>query len=213
MGQRMDPEGLVSGPIYKFVWKKNSFERGSKFDFPRGTNIFGLTVADIRKQGTCDLVIVDDSERLTIRSADGKSSWTSKGFYGGTSNYYDTKKKEDPNHDPRAPAWRVYIPGRVLIRDLDGDGIKEIIINRNNRSTRFFERARNYTTGEIHSLTWQEGSLDTQWKTREIDGYISDFQVKDVDNDGNEELVVSVTDVGGPGGQNSTGNILFFELF
>jgi TolB-like protein len=214
MGQNMGSEGMAVGPIYKFIWKKNSFERGSTFDFPKETKIFGLTVADIRNQGTTDLVILGDSERLDILSMDGKSSWTSRARYGGTNNYYDTKKKKDPSDKfAEAPAWRVYIPGRVVIKDLDGDGLKEIIINKNSRSSRFLERGRSYETGEVYSLIWQEGSLDIDWKTREINGYISDFQIKDVDNDGNEELVVSVVDMGGTTGQKGTSNILFFKLF
>ena len=214
MGQRMGSDGLFSGPIYKFVWKKNSFERGSKFDFPKETKIVGLTMAEIRNQGTTDLVILGDSEQLTILSMDGKSSWTSRARYGGTNNYYDTKKKKDPGDKfADAPAWRVYIPGRVVIKDLDGDGLKEIIVNKNERSTRFLDRVRSYETGEIYSLIWQEGSLDTQWKTREINGYISDFQIKDVDNDGNEELVVSVADLGGTTARKGNSNILFFKLF
>jgi hypothetical protein len=67
--------------------------------------------------------------------------------------------------------------------------------------------------GEVYSLIWQEGYLDTQWKTREINGYISDFQVKDVDNDGDEELVVAVVDLGSITDRKVTSNILFFKLF
>jgi hypothetical protein len=214
MGQRMGSDGLYTGPIYRFLWKKNSFERGPKMDFPKGTTIFGLAVADIRKQGTFDAVVLEDSERLSILSMDGKFSWTSKVRYGGTNNYYETKKKKDLVYrGSEGPAWRVFIPGRVLARDLDGDGIEEIIINRNERSTRLLDRVRTYETGEIYSLIWQEGSLDNHWKTREINGCITDFQIRDVDNDGDQELVVAVVGLGGIGDQKGTSNILFFKLF
>jgi hypothetical protein len=66
--------------------------------------------------------------------------------------------------------------------------------------------------GEIYNLVWQEGYLETQWKTREINGYISDFQLKDVDNDGEEELVVAVVGYADISGS-TTSNILFFKLF
>jgi len=214
MGQRMGSDGLYSGRIYKFLWKKKSFERGPKMDFPKGAKIFGLSVGDIQKPGTLDAVILEDSERLSILSMDGKSSWTSRVLYGGTNNFYDTPKKKDPAFRPQeAPPWRVYIPGRIIMKDLDGDGIKEIIVNKNKRSTRFLDRERNYETGEIFSLVWQDGYLETDWKTREINGYISDFQVKDVDNDGDEELVVAVVQLGTLGDRKITSNILFFKLF
>ncbi len=214
MGQRMSSEGLVSGPIYRFIWKKKSFERGPKMDFPREARIFGLTVADLRSQGAFDNVILEDSERLNIVSADGKFSWRSRVLYGGTNNFYETKKKRDPAWGSGGgPDWRVYIPGRIIAKDLDGDGLKEVIINKNHRSSKLSDRVRSYEMGEIYSLVWQDGYLDTQWKTREINGYISDFQVKDVDNDGEEELVVAVVDLGTIAERKVTSNILFFKLF
>ena len=214
MGQRMSSEGLPSGPIYRFVWKKKSFERGPKMDFPRETKIFGLTVADLRSQGVFDNVILEDSEHLKIVSADEKFKWRSRVLYGGTNTFYDTKKKRDPAWGKQVgPDWRVYIPGRIIARDLDGDGLKEVIINKNHRSSRLTERSRYYEMGEIYSLVWQDDYLDMHWKTREINGYISDFQVKDVDNDGDEELVVAVVDLGTLTDRKVTSNILFFKLF
>lgn len=214
MGQRMGSDGLFSGAIYKFAWKKKSFEKGRKMPFPKGTNIFGLTVADIRTQGRFDLVLLEDSERLAILSADGKFSWMSRILYGGTNNFYDTTKKRDPIYGKEeGPAWRVYIPGRLIAKDLDGDGLREVIVNRNQRSSRLSERIRSFEAGEIYSLVWQEGSLETHWKTREINGYLPDFQIKDVDNDGEEELVVAAVNLGGALDRKVTSNILFFKLF
>jgi TolB-like protein len=214
MGQRMSSEGLISGPIYRFIWKKNSFERGPKMDLPKEAKIFGLTVADIRSQGTFDCVMLEDADRLNVVSADGKISWRSRVLYGGTNNFYETKKKRDPAWGKEVgPDWRVYIPGRIIAKDLDGDGLKEVIINKNHRSSRLSDRIRNYEMGEIYSLVWQEGYLDTHWKTREINGYISDFQLRDVDNDGDEELVVAVVDLGSITDRKVTSNILFFKLF
>jgi TolB-like protein len=214
MGQRMSSEGLVSGPIYRFVWKKKSFERGPKIKFPREVNIFGLTVIDLRSQGIFDNLILEDSERLRIVSADGKFSWRSRVLYGGTNNFYETKKKRDLAYGKEGgPDWRVYIPGRIVVKDLNGDGVKEVIVNKNYRSSRLTERIRDYEMGEIYSLVWQDGYLDTYWKTREINGYISDFQVADVDNDGDEELVVAVVNLGSITDRKVTSNILFFKLF
>jgi hypothetical protein len=110
--------------------------------------------------------------------------------------------------------WRVYIPGRVLVRDLDGDGLNEVIINKNDTSgTRLFEHIRSFDSGRIHDLVWEEDGLTLNWKTRETKGYISDFQVKDVDNDGEPELVVSVVDSGTATTRTGTSKIYFYKLF
>jgi TolB-like protein len=215
MGQNMGSEGIPAGPIYRFVWKKRSFEKGPKMDFPADTKIFGLTVADIRNKGTLDMLILEDSERLRILSKDGKFSWRSSAQFGGTNIYYETLKTREPAFTPRERiASRIYIPGRILIRDLDGSGTPQLIAYRNIPTGKLSKRTRSFETGEIYSLVWEEDNLITDWKTREINGYIADYQVKDVDNDGQEELVVGVCKPGGSGTDTKvTSNILFFKLF
>jgi len=216
MGQQMGSEGIFLGPIYKFVWKKKSFEKGPKMPFPKETKIFGLHMADIRGGGKPEIILLDDqSGLLKIVSQDGKELWRSSGRYGGTNNYYETlKKKVDAYRPQDSPPWRVYIPARILIKDLNGDGINEVIINKN-YSSGIFERLKTFESGEIYCLIWEEDNLVPQWKTKEIKGYISDYQLKDADNDGEEELVAAVINYTGSSllGSKGTSNILFFKIF
>jgi TolB-like protein len=227
MGQRMgdvvtDSDSAFSGPIYRFIWKKHSFNKGPKMPFPKGTTIFGLAMGDIRGKGTSDLIAIEDSGQLRIMSPDKdrndkKSSWTSGEDYGGTINFYDNEAKRKMWEATKALGttnWRVFIPGRILIRDLDGDGSNEVIVNKNISAIYdLVDKARTYKKGEIHDLVWDGGTLITNWKTKEIYGYISDFQIKDVDNDGNEEMVVSVMDLAKILDRQSESQILFFKLF
>lgn len=217
MGQKMGSDGLYSGPIYKFMWKKNSFEKGPKMPFPKETKIFSLALGNIQSKEKLNLIMLEDSERLRMVAPDGKDVWSSRQKYGGTINFYDTRKKFDPVYrygSQGAPAWRVYIPGRIVIKDLDGDGLHEVVISKNISSgTRVFDRVRSFDSGEIYHLVWEENTLTTNWKTKEIEGYISDFQIKDVDNDGEEELVVAVIDLGGVTTRKGTSKILFYKIF
>jgi TolB-like protein len=227
MGQRMgdvvtDSDSAFTGPIYRFVWKKNTFEKGPKMPFPKGTTIFGLAMGDVRGKGTSDLIAIEDSGQLRImspdkRKDDKKSSWTSGENYGGTINSYDNEAKRKMWEASRALGttnWRVYIPGRILIKDLDGDGSNEVIVNKNiSPGLAIADKARIFNKGEIHDLVWDGGTLITNWKTKEISGYISDFQIKDVDNDGKEEMVVSVMNLGKILDRRSESSILFFKLF
>ena len=219
MGQQRGSDGVYAGPIYKFVWKKNSFEKGPKMPFPRETKIFGLTVADIRGNGTPEILLLDgEPGPLRIVSQNGKELGKSSSYYGGTSNYYETLKKKGETLETFYPqefrTWRVYIPPRILIKDLNGDGQNEVIINKNNVSG-FVERLRIIESGEIDCLVWEQNNFVPQWKTQEIKGNISDYQLKDVDNDGEEELVAAVITYTGSTVFNPKGssNILFFKLF
>jgi TolB-like protein len=223
LGQRRGSDGVPVDPIYRMVWKKKSFEKGPKMNFPSETVIFGLTMADIRGKGKPEIIAFDRFDRLSIFSEDGKGQWRSRDRFGGTNNFYDTKKKADIAFRPGdAPPWRTFIPGRILIRDLYRDGTPpQIIVNKNEFSTRLSDKMRSYEKGEIQGLVWEEDDLMASWKTREIKGYIADYQVKDVENDGNEELVVAVAAPPGGGEDDITGilsrkersNIYFFKLY
>jgi TolB-like protein len=218
LGQRRGSDGLPVDPVYRMVWKKKSFEKGPKMPFPKGTGIFGVAAADIRGNGKTEFITVDKFDRLSILSEDGKIQWKSFDRFGGTDNYYDTKKKQYYDYRESWP-WRVYIPGRVLVKNLEGDGIPQIIVNKNEPTNRLFGRAKSYENGEIYCLTWDDGDLVTSWKTRPIRSYIADYQVKDVDNDGNEELVIAVVGtedtgegISGALSNKKISNIYFFKL-
>jgi TolB-like protein len=221
MGQRRGSEGIAVGPIYKFIWQKKSFEKGPKLPFPKETNIFGLALANIRDKDKSDFIVLDDLDRLRIvDQANGKYLWSSGDHFGGSNNFYDTWKKKDLDYRVgTAPVWRVYIPGRIVTKDLDGDGFYEVIINQNSSSgTKLFDRVRKFNKGVIYNLAWDDTALAPNWKTREINGYISDFQMKDVDNDGEEELVIAVVlppeeGVEGIFSKKSRSNIHFFKIF
>jgi len=217
MGQRMGTDSAFSGWIYRFVWKKNTFEKGPKMPFPKDTTIFGLAFGDIRSKGTPELMKIEETGRLRIMGPKGKSIWTSREYYGGTNNFFDNNAKKDIASGTEGllgSDWRVFIPGRILLKDLDGDGVREVIINRNTSLTsKIFDKIRFFEKGEIFSLFWDEGTFTTNWRTKEINGYVSDFQIKDVDNDGNEELVAAVMDLGKVTDRRTLGNILFFKLF
>ena len=219
LGQRRGSEGLPVDPVYRMVWKKKSFEKGPKMVLPKGTGIFGAATANIRGNGKSEIITLDKFDRLNILSEDGKIQWNSPDRFGGTDNFYETKKKKHDDFRDDSP-WRVYIPGRVLIKDLEGDGIPQIIVSRNEPTTRLFEKAKSYEKGEIHCLIWDQSELATSWKTRSFKGYIPDFQVKDVDNDGNEELVFAVVGpkdtgegISGLLSDKKISNIYFFKLF
>jgi TolB-like protein len=222
LGQKRGSEGLPVDPIYRMVWKGKSFEKGPKMPFPKETTVFSLAMADLRGKGKPEIITFDKFDRLNILSEDGKIQWKSGDKFGGTSNSYDTYRKTLNGFRPgNAPPWRVYIPGRILIRDLNGDGTPQVIVNKNEfTSGTLLDKVRSYEKGEIHDLIWEEDGLTTNWKTREISGYIADYQVRDVGNDGHEELVVAVVApisteeaIRGIFSRKSRSNILFFKLF
>lgn len=234
MGQRMGSEGIPVGAIYKMVWKKNSFERGPKIPIPEEkdlfsvqsgdtrkaeTKIFSIAMGDIRGIGKPDFIVLDQLEYLNVISEDGKKIWAGREHFGGTNNYYETKKKKvEPYRPQESPFFRVYIPGRVLVKDLNGDGIPEVIVNKNTfGGGTIVEKMKIYQKGEVYNLFWEENRLATDWKTREIKGYIADYQVKDVENRGEDELVVATVLIeegaSGAFSRKTQSCVYFFKLY
>ena len=51
---------------------------------------------------------------------------------------------------------------------------------------------KSYPSGEIHVLTWNGIALTELWRTRKIDGYISDYQLIPNPEKTGAELVVGI---------------------
>ena len=82
---------------------------------------------------------------------------------------------------------------RILIEDLDGDGRNEVIINRNKSMTGgWTERLKAFKDGRIAALLWNGLALEPVWESRKLSGAVSDYQIKDLDNDSRPDLVVGL---------------------
>jgi TolB-like protein len=215
MSQRMGTNALFTGPIYRMVWKKNTYETGPKMPFPSGTQIYSVGLGYFRNAKDLELVVLDDRDRLSIVGPNGRPLWTSSDHYGGTNISYDSRRKIDPADPKRRDGspGRVYIPPRILVRDFDGDGINELIVSKNHSSSyNIFDKIRTFDKAEVCELVWEQNSFVTNWKTRDVEGYMPDFQIKDVDNDGQEDLVAALTNPAPITARKDTSNILFFRL-
>jgi hypothetical protein len=213
MGQRMGTDGVLQGAIHQMVWKKNAFERGPKMKLPDDTKLFGMAMGRLRDPKEVDFVVLNKFDRLTLVAPDGKTIYTSRDHFGGTEIFYDTYAKREIVYRPAdTVTTRVFIQGRILVRDLDKDGLDEVIINKNESSLSVLERARSYDRGEIVNLVWDQANLAQNWTTAQLEGYITDYQIRDVDNDGEEELVVALVMPGGAFTGKATSVILFFKF-
>ncbi len=56
----------------------------------------------------------------------------------------------------------------------------------------FTERFKAYSDGKIVSLSWNGLSLNANWESQKLNGTLSDYQIKDLDNDGRPDLVVAM---------------------
>ena len=201
IGQKYSDTQGYFGAVQKLDWKDGKPQEVKIMDIPKGLNLYNFEMADLDRDGTADVIALDERDYLRIynKDKDGlwKELWKSGEFYGGSLNRLELGASSI-GHEA---GDFIDIKARIVYADLDGDGLGEIIISRNDPGAlgRYFIRTRSYDNGEIIDLTWEENSLEENWKTKKIDGYIADYVVNDIDNDGQKELVILVVLDGGTG--------------
>ena len=201
MGQKYSDTSGFFGQVQRFEWKDSKLQELSVFDLPKNLNLYSFEMTDFDKDGKVDIIALDERDYIRIYNKDSsgqwKQTWKSGDFYGGSLNRLELGATST-SHDA---SDFMDIKARILYADFDGDGIREIIISRNDPGTvgRYMKVVRSYDSSEIINLAWDGYNLEENWKTKKIDGYIADYAVNDTDNDGQKELVIAVVMEGGTG--------------
>ncbi len=207
VGQKIAVDRHPTGGIYPFVWKGKTFQPEKKPLTKKEIPVFSFNVGDLDGRGEASIVYVDYHDRLRVLNRDGGYRWESSDAYGGTDIFYSLGSRGSKPDEKR-----IYIPPRLLVRDLDGDGASEIIVSRNKFKLDMVERLRIYDRARLVDLAWRGMGLFENWGTPEISGYISDFQLKDIDGDGRDEIVITAVSKGILR-SGASSSLLVYELF
>jgi hypothetical protein len=197
LAQKTGVEEPFYGDIFRLEYQNGKYVVGQPMNFPSGSTIYGTTLpVDIDFDGRPEYVKIDDFNRLRVVSAGGDTEWSSGDYWGGVVNYYETREKVEAKErggDPDVENGEVFIAGRIFVTDLNHDGNYEVLVNKNiSKTMNLLPKFRVYETSEVYNLAWDGLNLSENWRSRLIDGYIADYQLKDVDSDGIDELVVAV---------------------
>ena len=198
LGQKGGFRDVFSGPVYVLGWDNVRYVSEEKQRLPNWVRIYGFTYGDVLNEGQDSVLAFRKNETLSILDKDGQEQWTSSETYGGSNVYLlspaemKEKKKEGRLTDPTAFKG-LYLQQRIFVTDLDQDQKNEVIVVKNQDVSRgLFHRYRKYVNGQFEALVWDNVGLRGKWKTRKFSGYISDYDVSDLDNDGTDELVFAV---------------------
>ena len=188
IGQRQTSADPFAGGCYRMFWENTRYEPGDPILFPKRNNLLGLTYGDILNNGTDQVVAYNDQDYIQIFAASGKPDWEEKESRGGSMLYFAL-----PPESPGDLEERRYLSSRLIIRDIDGDGRNELIaVNNVDVARRYLVKFRSYTHSSIEIFRWDGVGLSMVLKTSRITGYISDFAIGDIDNDGKDELAATV---------------------
>lgn len=209
MGQLRGVESAFTTPIHEIVWQNGAYREGRRMPVPVGLAVYGLTLDKLAPGGAETVIALNEDDYLCLyRPTDKPLSrvavfggseeflWKSDDVFGGSNTFVEPIVQTPAVEGDDVNKTR-YINQRILTCDTNNDGKREIIIVKNHSSAkRLFERVKLFTSAEVFNLEWDGMGMVENWRTRKITGYVADYQFKDMDNDGKNELVLAVVVTG-----------------
>ncbi len=202
LGQQM---GFQKKPfdteIYRFSWDGSTYVQGRRMKIPKGLSVYGIAIDKIFG-GANRVIALNDYDHLCVYEetekdlslvgvfgSRGDLLWQSDEVFGGSNNAIEDELYQGPDKEDA----KTYLNTRIITHDTNKDGKKEIIIVKNSSPTgRILEHVRIFTTSEIYNLSWDGLGMVENWRTRRTNGYVADYQFKDLDNDGQPEVVLAL---------------------
>jgi TolB-like protein len=201
LGQRRGLDKPFDTPIHEIVWEDGHYKEGKAMKIPVGLSVYGLTIDSLGTAAGEKIIALDDYDYLNIYEPTDKSLARLQVWGGSSERIW---KSDDPlggsntvienfNLPLDAEDKYTYINLRIVTFDTNKDGKKEIIIVKNlSSSGRVFKNIKLFTSSEVYNLEWDGLGMVENWKTRKISGYVADYQFKDIDNDGQNEVVLAI---------------------
>lgn len=206
LGQRMGFDKPFDTPIYEIIWEGGRYKEGRKMRIPQGLSVYGLTMDNLGS-GIDKILALDDYDYLCIYEQTDKPLsrvkvfggskeflWKSDEYFGGSNSYIEQIDNQTfGSSDKDTSEKTTYLNLRILTYDSNKDGKREIFLVRNSSPAgRVFRKVKIFTSSEIYNLEWDGLGLLENWKTRKISGSVADYQFKDIDNDGQNEIVMAL---------------------
>lgn len=203
MAQSLGMTDPFSSPIYEMTWKNGTYQTGKKMKIPDGLSVYSVSIINFTESGSDKVLAIDDGDYISIYSRTDKALsqvnafggspeylYRSDELFGGTNNVFDLTDRQLSDGVVKK---FYYVNLRTFTYDTNKDGKKELIIVKNlSSSGRYFANVKLFTAAEIYNLEWDGLGFVENWRTRKINGYVCDYQFKDIDNDGQKEVVLAL---------------------
>jgi len=176
VGQNRLASEFGGGDIFQMQWTSaGNISAGQQLSLPKGTNIFDFTLADINGDGSKETLVISRGNRLQVYDASGSLVWTSPDLIGASNKFFGTLTSI--NNSVNAEKDSTWIHTRIVIADLDLDGVNDVLVGKNRVETvRFMPNLRYFDGASLAAYQWKEGGMTRLWETRTIPGYIINYQ-------------------------------------
>ncbi len=212
-GQAKSMDKPFAGPVYRMKASEGTYVPDTALSLPEHAHIYNFVQADINGSGEAFTVMIGPGHTLQVWRNPHDQQYKGGEIYGMSAKFIQTEGWTDPSNFGEEDVWN-FIPTRLVLNDLDGDGRAEIVVVQNKDSMEgLFQKLRMMYRGTIFSFYWNGMSLVENWRTPRISGYLTDYTIADVGNVGRPALIMSVVQTDMQGfWEKGTGHIVAFTL-
>jgi hypothetical protein len=183
LGQKKGVDKSFDGPIYEIGWDGQKYKDLRKADIPRNVfSVYGFT--PFRHGDQTYFAFIDSDFRLKVADSKGKQVWRSSSYYGSDNAFLIKPLATVGVYQGDELS---FVNVRLISR---GDEV--IVIQNLSPIGNFFKRQKVFSGGEIDVLVWTGAMFMESWKSKQVSGYVVDFQIQDFDTVPGKELIVAV---------------------
>lgn len=202
LGQAPGQRENYEGKPFRVVRQGNQLVRGAAFDVPRFVAIHGFLPFNAGASGM-SFANLAANNKLQVRQLGETVLWESAEEFGGSltslerRDYADIKGNEVRSFYPKM-RLEVGPQGLILVPRNWSDSMMDVV--------------RKYSKGQVIAMEWDGTVMKEAWRTRPLDGALTDFRMADVDQDGTDELVMAVSYTQGGWGRKARSGLVVLEL-
>lgn len=181
--------GPYAGKIYIMSPANNTYWEEKAIRVPRGTSVLSLARGAVREGNADEFLSINQHHRLVLINDAGSNEWESTEKYGKSNNYWFTGAQgADDSYRERE-----YFNPRIKFHPVGEDQKKKVFLITNNElGGGAIGRIKRFKEGRVEIMSWNGIALAPVFQTAPLQGWVSDFNIADIDNDGIEEMVISV---------------------
>lgn len=178
---------FYTGQVMRMSFDGKKISSQGRVGLPGFVNLFNFTLARLGTSGTQMVAAIKFPSEHIFLFENNHQVFETREEYGGTMTYLAS---------PNANADRnmkEFLPARILIADIDGDGQNELIVAKNDRGgIPFMSGQRAFTSGAMQAFKYTNMSLTPFFRSRTLPGPGVDYALADFNNNGSLDLVVAV---------------------
>jgi hypothetical protein len=205
LGQAIDPKAVDTasdymGPVFRISRSGDELSKVAEVNLPKFVELNGFLPIDVA--GRSVIVNIDSNDKLRLLEQSGNPLWESSEYYGGSLN---TFKRHDKTREGNR--YR-YLKPRV---EPGPDNAVLVPVNKGSRLTSLW---RKFNQSHLEALSFDGYSMVERWRTEPQSGYLADYRMADIDNDGVKEIAMIVQFSQGRWSDSQTGSsaLIFYEM-